>query len=136
MTLIISRITRTQAAKMGARELRKMASTAGVTGASRMTKDEILDAMAQARVFSFDRDARDALKPTATHIYDPAGHINHADRRRRYGRAAKNRHDRRHFQTQTKGTANLPRRARLAGLQKPATRLDLIVARVSLGVAK
>lgn len=107
--------------KMSARELRKIAPAYGVTGASRMTKDEIVLALSGARQ-PFDREARDALHRVPQVAYDPAGHLG------RVGTGGLNRFHRRHVVHTAYGDAReattfysrRKRHQRVAGLMVPA----------------
>jgi hypothetical protein len=137
---------------MGARELRKIAPKLGLTGASRMSQASIVAWIEsyitiltpEQRAFigaTFDREARDALHRAPVLVYDPAGHLT---AKQRAQRNAKNRAERRHTivrVTQIDGATHwikrrIPRQFRVGGVMQPATRLELIKARVDLGVTR
>lgn len=108
-------------ASMTVRQLRKLAPTLGVAGASRMTKDEILAALPRI----FDRAARDALHRTPMTAYHPAGHLTS-------GARAASRFERRHqsftsWQDDAKPVVLTVRRTRAridrAATMVPATRM-------------
>lgn len=150
--------------QMSARELRSIAPTYGITGASRKLaktiRAELAAAFEAARIegrrrgyqFStlapiseghpeprvvFDREARDALAAQPVLVYDPAENITKAQQR---SRAAKVRFDRRHYTVKSERgdriVKNLKPFQRRRGIQAPATRDDLMLNRVALGVAR
>lgn len=126
----------TEYASMSARQLRKIAPSLGVTGASRMTKEQIIAALPSPR---FDRAARDALKRRPVVIWDAYTESLEPD-----GPGNQTREHRRKFVLKYRTTAGfvgiskrmIPKAHRPRGTARPATRLDLIRARVALGVAR
>lgn len=134
----------TDFASMTARELRKIAPEHGVTGASRMTKPEIVAALTdptrvkpRSEKFSarkpFDRWARDTMHRKAVTIYDPAAEVPEDHDRRADLRRELRRH---RFDTvmlldggRTTRKVRLKKDKRVAGLMVPATKLTLALGR-------
>ncbi len=151
--------------QMSARELRSIAPTYGITGASRKLAKTIraeLDALHVEAVVEgrrrgihlatvapiggdfdkaprvvFDREARDALAAQPVLVYDPAEQLTKAHLNTRGARV---RSDRRHYTVKSERgdliVKTLPRQQRRRGVQVPATREALMLNRVALGVAR
>jgi hypothetical protein len=133
----------TDFSQMSARALRKVAPGLGITGASRMTKQEILDAIialdpANRRAGTMTRGERDALHRVSTNVYDPAGHLTPHDARSLAGRNRQGRrwttgvkYDDAQQRVIIKVRQPADRRDR-AGLQQPAQRIDLMHKRAAM----
>jgi hypothetical protein len=121
------------------RELRKEAAALGIVGASRMTKDEVVAAIAaldpsNRRAGNMTRGERDALKPTPYTLYHPAQSLTPGVLR---SKASLSRFDRRHQRHETRGLGGLrvwytniknPK----PGVMVPVTRRDLFNASARL----
>lgn len=127
---------------MGARQLRKLASAKGITGASRMTKAEILFELATLEDTSLrqagtmTRGERDELRPRAYVLYHPAQGLDDHDLK---SKASLSRYHRRHtvHNAKTLGglrtwVTNVKRADRKAGVMVPVTRRQLFNASARL----